>query len=88
MGAGKLVMKKDYEAALKEAFRGLQLFTQPSNSNENASKQVEAKTTEAQILMFSGCKDCQTSADAHIDNQATGAMSWALLKVILINCRY
>ena len=30
--------------------------------------------------MFSGCKDTQTSADAHLEGSATGAMSFALLK--------
>jgi hypothetical protein len=87
MGAGKLAMKKDYEAALREAFRGIKIFNEPSNSGDN-EKEVKGKTSDAQILMFSGCKDCQTSADAHIDNQATGAMSWALLKVIIYNCRF
>lgn len=38
--------------------------------------------SEATVLMFSGCQDCQTSADANIDGAFTGAMSWSLLKVL------
>lgn len=32
--------------------------------------------------MFSGCKDEQTSADAHIEGSHTGALSYALLSVL------
>ena len=32
------------------------------------------------MISFSGCKDSQTSADAVISGQATGAMSYALIK--------
>lgn len=42
-------------------------------------KRVENNTTEADVISFSGCKDAQTSADAHIDGQATGAMTYALI---------
>lgn len=33
-------------------------------------------------IMFSGCRDDQTSADASIAGAATGAMSWAFLNVM------
>ena len=29
------------------------------------------------VVLFSGCKDNQTSADAHLGGQATGAMTYA-----------
>ncbi|KAG5440066.1 hypothetical protein PCK2_000578 [Pneumocystis canis] len=35
------------------------------------------KASHAEVIMFSGCKDSQTSVDTCIRNQATGAMSWA-----------
>jgi metacaspase-1 len=36
----------------------------------------------ADVVMFSGCKDKQTSADAYIQGQSTGAMSFALIKAL------
>lgn len=42
-------------------------------------KAVQTRSTEADVIQFSGCKDHQTSADAHIDGKATGAMSYALI---------
>jgi hypothetical protein len=44
------------------------------------------KTTVADVIQFSGCKDEQTSADAFIDGQASGAMSYALIKVSTSSC--
>lgn len=35
------------------------------------------KSSEADVIMFSGCKDDQTSADAVENGQSTGAMSYA-----------
>lgn len=34
------------------------------------------------VTMFSGCKDDQTSADARIEGEATGAMTWAFLETM------
>jgi hypothetical protein len=34
------------------------------------------------VTMFSGCRDDQTSADAHIEGEATGAMTWAFLETM------
>jgi hypothetical protein len=31
----------------------------------------------ADVIQFSGCRDEQTSADANIGGQSTGAMSWS-----------
>lgn len=45
---------------------------------ENAHKPFQ----NAKIVMLSGCKDHQTSADAYIENQATGALTYALLKSV------
>jgi metacaspase-1 len=38
--------------------------------------------TKADVIQFSGCRDEQTSADATIANQATGAMSYAFIKTL------
>ena len=38
-----------------------------------AAAQIKIKTTLADVIQFSGCRDDQTSADANIGGQATGA---------------
>ncbi|KAK9329806.1 caspase domain-containing protein [Lipomyces starkeyi] len=43
------------------------------------------KTSPADVILFSGCKDSQTSADSFEDGMATGAMSWALMEVLSQN---
>jgi hypothetical protein len=48
-------------------------------------KNRETHTSPADVIMFSGCKDEQTSADAHEAGQATGAMSYALIKSLKKN---
>lgn len=48
-------------------------------------KMVQQKTlekTKCQVLLWSGCLDTQTSADAYIARQAQGAMTWGFLSVI------
>ena len=48
------------------------------NFTEN-SKELE---TIGNVFMISGCNDYQTSADAFINNKATGAMTWSLLEAL------
>ena len=43
------------------------------------SKQLE---TQGNVIMISGCTDNQTSADAFINNKASGAMTWSLLEAL------
>jgi hypothetical protein len=43
------------------------------------NKQLE---TKGDVFMISGCSDYQTSADAFINNKATGAMTWSLLEAL------
>jgi metacaspase-1 len=38
--------------------------------------------TPGNVFMISGCNDYQTSADAIINNQANGAMTWSLLEAL------
>jgi metacaspase-1 len=42
-------------------------------------------TTHAHVIGFSGCKDDQTSADASIGGQSSGAMTYAFLKTLTEN---
>ncbi|OTB11592.1 hypothetical protein K445DRAFT_321972 [Daldinia sp. EC12] len=59
----------------KTAFRG----------DDGYKKTIETKTSPADVIMWSGSKDDQTSADATIASQATGAMSHAFISAIKQN---
>ncbi|KFY31154.1 hypothetical protein V493_01351 [Pseudogymnoascus sp. VKM F-4281 (FW-2241)] len=50
-----------------------------TNGDEAYNRTVATKTSPADVIMWSGSKDDQTSADASIAQQATGAMSWAFI---------
>lgn len=45
----------------------------------------KTKTSAADVISLSGCKDDQTSADAKEQGQSTGAMSYAFIKVLQNN---
>jgi len=53
-----------------------------TNNNINQEEVIKKRKHDAEIIQFSGCKDNQTSADATINNVATGAMSYALISVL------
>jgi len=48
-------------------------------------KTIQTKTSPADVVMWSGSKDDQTSQDANIAGQATGAMSWAFITALKKN---
>jgi hypothetical protein len=55
-------------------------------NSEKAKKMTEeTRSSFADVIMFSGCKDSQTSSDTKINNMATGAMSYALIKALSTN---
>ncbi|OUM65931.1 hypothetical protein PIROE2DRAFT_20247 [Piromyces sp. E2] len=56
-----------------------------NNSAKAKKKTEETKSTFADVIMFSGCKDSQTSADTKINSLATGAMSYAFIKAVMTN---
>jgi hypothetical protein len=66
---------------------GMKLIMKGDNGGNSAAKEkaIKTRTTEADVIQFSGCKDSQTSADAHINGQATGAMSYALITALKKN---
>ncbi|EOA89616.1 uncharacterized protein SETTUDRAFT_146681 [Exserohilum turcica Et28A] len=55
------------------------LFKKAMNGDEVYKKNLRTKTSPADVIMWSGSKDTQTSADASIGGEATGAMSWAFI---------
>ena len=54
------------------------LMQGPSAHTADPAKAVQIKTTLADVIQFSGCRDDQTSADAKINNEATGSAEASL----------
>lgn len=74
--AGIAYARGDRDGALSSILSlGKSLF-----ESRNIADEVRRKNTSlADVIMFSGCKDDQTSADAQEAGKATGAMSHALI---------
>ncbi|KAJ6112230.1 hypothetical protein N7523_008291 [Penicillium sp. IBT 18751x] len=51
-----------------------------ANGGQARERTIMTKTSPADVVMFSGSKDTQTSADTFQDGQARGALSWAFIK--------
>ncbi|KAI9297498.1 peptidase C14 [Neoconidiobolus thromboides FSU 785] len=82
MDLGKKYMMGDIAGALMGLKGGVSQLT----SGKKADKiSKETRGSLADVVMFSGCMDNQTSADAVIASQATGAMSFALIKALTTN---
>ncbi|KAI9275974.1 caspase domain-containing protein [Sporodiniella umbellata] len=50
-----------------------------------AAQVKQQKSSPADVIMFSGCKDSQTSADAYENGRSTGAMSYAFTTALRSN---
>ncbi|OMJ18595.1 Metacaspase-1A [Smittium culicis] len=82
MDAGLAYLKGDIESALD----GLTLSVRSLISGDQIiEKARNEKSSIGDVIMFSGCKDTQTSADAKEDLSFTGAMSWALTNSLYKN---
>lgn len=55
------------------------LDSEQNNTNTINNNEIATKGT---VIMISGCADAQTSADAYINNQSQGALTWSLLDVL------
>jgi hypothetical protein len=80
LAAGMNLLQGNKAKALVSGVRALTLYLDKDNGKPNeAAKQhqIQIRSTVADVIQFSGCRDDQTSADAHISGQATGAMSWS-----------
>ncbi|CAK7239974.1 MAG: Ca(2+)-dependent cysteine protease [Sporothrix thermara] len=60
-------------------------FKKATGGDEAHARTLATKTSPADVIMLSGSKDDQTSADATIASQATGAMSWAFISSLKKN---
>ncbi|EFW20090.1 Ca(2+)-dependent cysteine protease [Coccidioides posadasii str. Silveira] len=56
-----------------------------TRGEETYQRAKQTKTSPADVIMWSGSKDVQTSADATINGQATGALSWAFITALKKN---
>lgn len=61
------------------------LFKKATTGNSNYERARQTKTSPADVIMWSGSKDEQTSQDAVIAGEATGAMSWAFITALKKN---
>lgn len=63
------------------------LFKKAMNRQLELTRQqvIQAKFSPADVVSISGCKDDQTSADASISGNATGAMSWSFITALQQN---
>ncbi|KAJ3094293.1 Ca(2+)-dependent cysteine protease [Phlyctochytrium planicorne] len=54
----------------------------PATGGPGLHGKENAKVTRGVVVQWSGCRDEQTSADAHIEGKASGALSWAFMKAL------
>jgi len=86
--AGKAYLRGDTKSAVKSLLGGAKSIAKGFLSSKNGGGEggqgsvQDSSKAGGDVYLFSGCKDDQTSADAHIDGSATGAMSYALLQTL------
>lgn len=69
------------------ASTAVNFFKKATTGEDTYQRNLRTKTSPADVVMWSGSKDSQTSADASISGQATGAMSWAFINALRKNPR-
>jgi hypothetical protein len=74
LSAGMAYAHGDKDGALSSLITLGKEIIESHKTNEELRKN---NTSQADVIMFSGCKDDQTSADAEEAGKATGAMSYA-----------
>ncbi|KIW69075.1 metacaspase-1 [Phialophora macrospora] len=67
------------------ASQAMGLFKKVGGGNSTYERNKQTKTSPADVIMWSGSKDEQTSQDANIGGEATGAMSWAFVTALKKN---
>jgi len=86
-GQGLLAVISSYnQGDLSGVANNIMGFLKESTEGDDAyNKTVAKKTSPADVIMWSWSKDYQTSADANLAAQATGAMSWAFINAMKKN---
>jgi len=81
-GRNKAQVGKIFKEGITDLVKGAMSKGDDGRSNDARKRAIESNSTKADIIMFSGCKDDQTSADTSIKGEASGAMSYALIHVL------
>ncbi|KAH6883315.1 hypothetical protein J4E91_002901 [Alternaria rosae] len=64
-------------------FKGLKHFGEEEEEGlESGEFAGQYGSEQKMVTMFSGCRDDQTSADARIEGEPTGAMTWSFLEMM------
>ncbi|KAK1926005.1 putative metacaspase [Papiliotrema laurentii] len=80
LGAGMSYLRGDLGGMMSGVMSlGKKVMNQNSGARE---KTKQTKTSPADVIMWSGCKDSQTSADTQEAGKATGAMSYAFIAAL------
>ncbi|ETW04553.1 hypothetical protein H310_03779 [Aphanomyces invadans] len=81
LNAGLDFLRGNSEKAKADFKAGMDAFNAAPTEKTGpvAEHRVKDRTTAADVILLSGCKDTQTSADAVIEGTATGAMSYAFI---------
>lgn len=84
MSAGMNFMMRNQITAAKQVIQGVGSLLTGGGGGQKAQTHTErTRTTHAEVVMFSGCKDSQTSADTFVGGVgATGAMSYAFIRAL------
>lgn len=75
-------MKGDNAGVMRGVAGLFKLATSGGSNSQAYEKTKRTKTSPADVVMFSGSKDDQTSADASENGVPTGAMSYAFCKIL------
>lgn len=74
---------KELLAGASTFFKGLKHFGEEEEEGlESGEFAGQYGSERKMVTMFSGCRDDQTSADARIEGEPTGAMTWAFLEMM------
>ena len=76
LGAATSYMRGDIGGVLKSV---MSVGKRVMNGDQAHNVTLQTRSSDADVISWSGCKDSQTSADTSMQGQATGAMSWAFI---------
>ncbi|ODV63035.1 caspase family protein, partial [Ascoidea rubescens DSM 1968] len=75
-------LKSDHESFIQTVLDKFQSIMNRKVKDIAREKTRKTRTSPADVIMLSGCKDEQKSSDAKIEGKSTGAMSYAFMKVM------
>lgn len=85
LGAVTSYMVGDIGSVVKKAGGLFQLVSGGGVDQQAMKKSKQTRTSPADVISISGCKDDQTSADSKENGVSTGAMSYSFIKVMTTN---